>query len=885
MLNLNNHRPRTNTAATESPVFTNPYPSPLSSHPPYPPRSPIPGRQDSLLPRSNTSTGRVAQVRPPPRPIELYRPSTAPLQNYLPTPGIPPSQTRTSEASRLRALENAPRSQTAEGRRTPEVLTRNETFPRQRQPGTRGPYDPPRYGAYPPAASATSATFPLVHEDTEYEVDDNYYDMTRDRGLSASSATRTAVPPHIVPQLRPSASIPDYQTPDSIYSRQRNLYNPNARPTNKGLGQPDGTYVPYRREPLPMPGGFDSEEARASFRSALTTNSSYLGTSGTERSSVVTKSSSATSIYGRDEGMSVDDAIGMYEMGFEDSGEEYEEDDDQDITRPSSRLQSSRPSTRLQSSRPSTPSPPPRFQSSSPPSHRPPPPPGPTENSEVEETEVETTKTEETRVEITEAAEVERERMMVDEIKMNQPNNGLLGLPAPNPNFLVRDSTSFFSGGANTPSIHEVDEDLEIDMEEPFFDEKPRPGTNGSLEFDSTRDRYGFRKATQYVTLEQYEAWNGPYTEYLARRRKKWVVLMKESGLHTDHPIRFPTKSTKVKRFVRKGIPPDWRGEAWFYYAGGPSMIAKHPGMYQQLVTTAQNGGLSQTDDEAIERDLNRTFPDNVLFKPDPPPHSNGEEADQASPPETRKLKSLRRVLRAFAVYNPKIGYCQSLNFLAGLLLLFMSEEKSFWILNVITRVYLPGTHDVNLEGANVDLGVLMMSIRESMPSIWAKIGGELDGTADDGNGSMLRLPPITLCVTAWFMSCFIGSLPIETTLRVWDSFFYEGSKTIFRVAMAIFKVGEVEIRAVNDPMEIFQVVQTIPRRLIDASALMEACFKRRNGFGHLSQDTIETRRKERRAGYAEERAIAKGELPTPTQSGWKGARFAKRRAKTRVEG
>jgi len=195
-----------------------------------------------------------------------------------------------------------------------------------------------------------------------------------------------------------------------------------------------------------------------------------------------------------------------------------------------------------------------------------------------------------------------------------------------------------------------------------------------------------------------------------------------------------------------------------------------------------------------------------------------------------------------------------------------MDEERSFWMLNIITQEYLPGTHEVNLEGANVDLGVLMMSIKESMPQIWAKIGGELDGTAGSDKVSM-RLPPITLCTTAWFMSCFIGTLPIETTLRVWDSFFYEGPKTLFRIALAIFKVGEQEIKAVSDPMEIFQVVQTIPRRLIDASALMEACFKRRNGFGHISQETIEARRRERREGYAQERAIANGELPPPPKN------------------
>ena len=87
-----------------------------------------------------------------------------------------------------------------------------------------------------------------------------------------------------------------------------------------------------------------------------------------------------------------------------------------------------------------------------------------------------------------------------------------------------------------------------------------------------------------------------------------------------------------------------------------------------------------------------------------------------------------------------------------------------------------------------------------------------------------------------------------------------EGSKTLFRIALTIFKTGEPQIRAVNDPMEIFQVVQTIPRRLIDAGAIIEACYRRRNGFGHISQETIDQRRQDRRDAFAAERAaIAKG--------------------------
>jgi hypothetical protein len=462
-----------------------------------------------------------------------------------------------------------------------------------------------------------------------------------------------------------------------------------------------------------------------------------------------------------------------------------------------------------------------------------------------------------------------------DRTKLADQENDVLPLPKFS-NLIIRDSSEMFRAhdsyidhfdgerDGETPRVYEYSKTPPItgNEGEPSESLAPRPSLS---KFDSTRDRYGFKKKSQYVSLADYEAWNSKYSEYLARRREKWIKLMEGAAFSHEKPVSFPPKSSKMKRFVRKGIPPDWRGAAWWWYAGGPELLAHNIGVYDDLIRRAQDGEVSQTDEEIIERDLHRTFPDNIRFKPDPitiPGQDETADKHTSRPEvETPILKSLRRVLQAMSIHNPKIGYCQSLNFLAGLLLLFMDEEKSFWMLTIITKM-LPGTHEVNLEGANVDLGVLMTSVKESMPQIWAKIGGELDGSGSVSNDKVsMRLPPITLCLTAWFMSCYIGTLPIETTLRVWDSLFYEGSKTLFRIALAIFKVGEQTIRSVSDPMEIFQVVQTIPRRLIDASALMEACYKRRNGFGHLSQNTIEARRRERRRGYADERARAEGRL------------------------
>lgn len=416
----------------------------------------------------------------------------------------------------------------------------------------------------------------------------------------------------------------------------------------------------------------------------------------------------------------------------------------------------------------------------------------------------------------------------------------------------------------------------------------PQPPASTAPAVDVPRDRYGFKKVSHHVTLEQYDEWDRDYTEHIERRRKKWYAWMRQYGLATDHALRFPSKSEKAKRYVRKGIPPEFRGAAWFWYGGGPRLLAKHPMLYQSLLARVEEGELTDNDREHIERDLHRTFPDNVRFKPDPTtlsdaqagagsgvggssPLRNGETVggDVSSSPDSRKKKQnrttaepevliiqkLRRVLQAFAVHNPQIGYCQSLNFIAGLLLLFLeeNEEKTFILLNIVTSLHLPGTHGVALEGANIDIAVLMSFIKDTLPAIWNKLDDKKDShgiaaaAAVAGGISGLRLPTVSLATTAWFMSLFVGTLPIESVLRVWDCLFFEGSKALFRIALAIFKAGESQIQKVSDPMEIFQVVQTIPRSMLDCNALLEVCFRRRGGFVGISQGEIEIRRAQKR--------------------------------------
>ncbi|BFZ53752.1 hypothetical protein PYCC9005_000783 [Savitreella phatthalungensis] len=456
------------------------------------------------------------------------------------------------------------------------------------------------------------------------------------------------------------------------------------------------------------------------------------------------------------------------------------------------------------------------------------------------------------------------------------------------------------------------------------------------------RDRYGFRCTTTWVDQGAYDEWSLSYEAHLRRRKKKWDTLLKEHGLLPTEPgtlpQTFPESSPKVQRYVRKGIPPEYRGQAWWHYANGQQRLHRYPGHYQALVKEAGevmiSGAEGAADLELIERDLHRTFPDNLGFRTDLT-DSRCEKPDL--------IPSLRRVLQASALHRPGVGYCQSLNFIAAMLLLFLDEERAFWLLQIMCERHLPGSHDRNLEGANVDQAIFLLVIRETLPTaVWQRMRAGANsmssargpahgldafaqaaanaqsqvkrnnsssstsfwrrsahhrspGTTDpfDKEREVTNLPPVTLVTSAWFMSAFVGQLPTETCLRVWDLLWYEGSRTLFRVALTLIRLGEKSllrlarpsglersrpangrshlghsernddsskrghgagstgsrttsaagsVRSITsshfvgrkksdamgddvEPMDVFQLVQALPKRQLDANSFIEQCF------------------------------------------------------------
>ncbi|KAF2263770.1 RabGAP/TBC [Lojkania enalia] len=369
------------------------------------------------------------------------------------------------------------------------------------------------------------------------------------------------------------------------------------------------------------------------------------------------------------------------------------------------------------------------------------------------------------------------------------------------------------------------------------------------------RDRYGFKKATDKITVEQYDVWYNTYEDYVQRRRGKWIALMHKQQLPTDEPHQFPDRCDRVKRYVRKGFPPEWRGAMWWYYSNSQFDLGEVSGIYSQLVARVRNEELNKDDREAIERDLDRTFPDNVHFKPNPIP-------GQAEDAEPKMIQNLREVLQCFALHNPQIGYCQSLNFIAGLLLLFLGNnvERVFILMHIITKYHLPKAHARNLE--NTEVKILMMLIKDYLPKVWASINDA--DIINNGLGShahpdakFQRLPSVNIACTSWFMSLFINVLPIETVLRIWDSFFYEGPRTLFKYALAIFKLAEPELRRLDpsNMAEIYMTIQDVPRKCLSPHILYDLVFTKKH-FNSVDNNLILEKRMFWREQVAKDQSV-----------------------------
>ncbi|XP_010516991.1 PREDICTED: ecotropic viral integration site 5 protein homolog isoform X2 [Camelina sativa] len=322
----------------------------------------------------------------------------------------------------------------------------------------------------------------------------------------------------------------------------------------------------------------------------------------------------------------------------------------------------------------------------------------------------------------------------------------------------------------------------------------------------------------------------------------------------------------ELEVLVRLGVPKDLRGEVWQAFVGVKARRVER--YYQDLLAQITNSDESSSDvqrkwKKQIEKDIPRTFPGHPAL------NENGRD-------------SLRRILLAYACHNPSVGYCQAMNFFAGLLLLLMPEENAFWTLVGIIDDYFDGYYIEEMIESQVDQLVFEELMRERFPKlgsfshlifkflfiyIFPPYTEQCDRFFYSNNppDAVNHLDYLGVQVAwisgPWFLSIFVNIIPWECVLRMWDVLLFEGNRVVlFRTAFALMELYGPAIVATKDAGDAITSLQSFASSTFDSSQLvLTACM----GYMSTNEARLEELRKIHRPAVLEivEERLQKGRV------------------------
>uniref|UniRef100_A0A8D1SXW4 TBC1 domain family member 4 n=1 Tax=Sus scrofa TaxID=9823 RepID=A0A8D1SXW4_PIG len=215
-----------------------------------------------------------------------------------------------------------------------------------------------------------------------------------------------------------------------------------------------------------------------------------------------------------------------------------------------------------------------------------------------------------------------------------------------------------------------------------------------------------------------------------------------------------------------EGVPKSRRGEIWQFLALQYRLRHRLPNKHQPPDTSYKELLKQLTAQQhAILVDLGRTFPTHPYF-------SAQLGAGQLS---------LFNLLKAYSLLDKEVGYCQGISFVAGVLLLHMSEEQAFEMLKFLMydlgfrKQYRPDM---------MSLQIQMYQLSRLLHDYHRALYNHLEEN---------EISP-SLYAAPWFLTLFASQFPLGFVARVFDIIFLQGTEVIFKVALSLLSNQETLI-------------------------------------------------------------------------------------------
>ncbi|VDK42082.1 unnamed protein product [Anisakis simplex] len=255
-------------------------------------------------------------------------------------------------------------------------------------------------------------------------------------------------------------------------------------------------------------------------------------------------------------------------------------------------------------------------------------------------------------------------------------------------------------------------------------------------------------------------------------------------------------KTTELLRNI--GIPHSLRPFLWPRFCGATAKKNASSFTYENVVKQSEKD--KPSIGAQIEKDLLRTLPNNICFWQE----------------NSKGIESLRRLLRSVAYMYPDIGYCQGMGVIVASLLLFCSEETTFWIMaSLVEDIFPANYYSRSLLGLQADERVARQLMSVHLP--------EVDRLLKQNDVEM------SLISVNWLLTAFASVFPMKILLRVWDFLFVNGGVTIFRIMISMIKIREDDLLELNGSenasADLFNALAEIPSHITDAEHLIEVCI------------------------------------------------------------